>query len=195
LPLSAWPSRRSLTSLLFFLRRSRSSLSSSSICSDIRFASASRKSLCCRSASVSEGDGRSASVRGSSWLYRLGVLIDEGRDQGLMIDFSTVLSEQWLLTCTDHNGLLTPPTSSAFSPIPVSHTTYLAWRYQGQLLPAALPFRSQNQVEVFCEAVPKASEVSLNRPARAQLHVHQNFLALCASKYYDDCIFRQCPSS
>ncbi|EGO25081.1 cyclophilin-type peptidyl-prolyl cis-trans isomerase [Serpula lacrymans var. lacrymans S7.9] len=32
------------------------------------------------------------------------------------------------------------------------------------------------KIEIFCEAVPKAAE---------------NFLALCASKYYDDCIFHR----
>lgn len=51
------------------------------------------------------------------------------------------------------------------------------------------------QVEIFCEAVPKAAEV--RRPhlvlprTRAKLCPRQNFLALCASGYYDNCLWHR----
>jgi peptidyl-prolyl cis-trans isomerase-like 3 len=51
------------------------------------------------------------------------------------------------------------------------------------------------QIEVFCEAVPKAAEVTVPFIVQPWLidptFVFQNFLALCASNYYDGCLFHR----
>lgn len=52
------------------------------------------------------------------------------------------------------------------------------------------------QVEIFCEAVPKAAEVRDIDPIPPQtraitVHPRQNFLALCASGYYDNCLWHR----
>lgn len=52
------------------------------------------------------------------------------------------------------------------------------------------------QCEIFCEAVPKAAEVCLDikyRELLASEHAWrpQNFLALCASGAYDNCLFHR----
>ena len=50
------------------------------------------------------------------------------------------------------------------------------------------------QLEIFCEAVPKAAEVfqlRLQLPMETTDYEIQNFLALCASNYYDGCIFHR----
>ncbi|ORX93839.1 cyclophilin-like protein [Basidiobolus meristosporus CBS 931.73] len=45
------------------------------------------------------------------------------------------------------------------------------------------------KIEVFCEAVPKTAEFTITHPTPLQ-HV-QNFLALCASGYYDNNLFHR----
>lgn len=49
------------------------------------------------------------------------------------------------------------------------------------------------KLEIFCEAVPKAAEVRrfVNPIIQSLMSFMQNFIALCASNYYDGCIFHR----
>ncbi len=45
------------------------------------------------------------------------------------------------------------------------------------------------KIEVYCEEVPKSAEVI--QSVRALTHCQQNFMALCASGYYDNCLIHR----
>jgi hypothetical protein len=49
------------------------------------------------------------------------------------------------------------------------------------------------QIEVFCEAVPKTAQVHFlpSCPYHTSYPSFKNFLALCASNYYDGCLFHR----
>ena len=58
------------------------------------------------------------------------------------------------------------------------------------------PLLTLDQIEVFCEAVPKTAEVCCANalsptPFTSVDDPIQNFLALCASNYYDGCLFHR----
>ncbi|SJL09861.1 probable Peptidyl-prolyl cis-trans isomerase-like 3 [Armillaria ostoyae] len=59
----------------------------------------------------------------------------------------------------------------------VRYTAHYTWGIEGNIR-SMQPTSSNSihQIEIFCEAVPKTAE---------------NFLALCASNYYDGCIFHR----